>query len=173
MVRLIRPALCSALLLASSSAFAADLDPQKAAQIQLDRDRALGQVKQKYGSKKLSEMSNDEKKALARDTADAEQKALDKNGVSAKEWSRYEATMNRSERAATEKAKEDLLKKEEAEKKAAEKKKAEAAAEQQNKEIPVQQGFSDEQPTVMEESKDAPPIIERGKPEGESEEPAK
>lgn len=124
------------LLLSSASAFAGDLDPEKAAQIQEDREKALAEVKKKYGNKKPSELSNAERSAMAKEQAEAEQKALQKNGVTAKEWSRYETTQSKSDRAATEKAREDLKKKEEAAQKAAANK-----GEKKSGEIEIQRGF--------------------------------
>lgn len=155
-------------LLLAGTAYAGDLDPATAAQIQLDSARATADVQKKYGNKKLSELSNDERQALAKDQAAAEQKVLDKNGVKAKDWARYEARQSRADRAATQAAKEKLLQKEAEAAEQAKKASAadeDAAEKDKDKEIPIQQGFSEDKPTILEESKDAPPIIERGTPD--------
>lgn len=99
------------LLLGVSSTVLAELDPQKAAKIAADREAALADVQKKYGNKKPSELSNDERRAMMKEQSDAESKVLNDNGVNAKEWSRYEATQSREDRAATEKAKAELKKK--------------------------------------------------------------
>ena len=142
MSRSIKAALLSASLLAALPVFAADIDPARAAQIQSDKEKALADVQKKYGNKKPSELSNDERRQMAKDQAEAEQKALQKNGVSAKEWSRYEATQSRTDRAATEAAKADLKKKEEASAKAAAAKKSEGNGQQ----IEIQRGFGKDGP---------------------------
>lgn len=141
MSRTILSAVLGLSLLSSVTTFASGIDPQKAAQIQADRDKAMADVKKKYGDKKASELSNDERRQMAKDQADAEKKALAKNGVNPKEWSRYEATQSKSDRAATEQAKEELRKKDEA---AAAKGKD--AKQDGPKEIEIQRGFGNEGP---------------------------
>jgi hypothetical protein len=113
----------AALVLSSSLAFADDLTPAKAATIQRQRKAALDEVNKKYGNKKPSELTNDERRALISEQNEAVGKVLDKNGVSAKEFSKYEATSSTQDRQAA-KAQGEAMDAEE--KKAAEKKPAEA-----------------------------------------------
>ena len=144
-------------LCATTLALAADMDPKKAAEIRRDREKAMAEIDKKYGgpNKKLSKA---ELNAKAAEQNAAEQKLLDKHGVSAKDYGRYEAKMGKGDRAATEKELQDLKKKDEAAAKAG------AGKKEGGKEIVIQKGFSDENPTVMEEKDGAPPVVEKGLP---------
>jgi hypothetical protein len=142
-------------LLASTLALAGDLDPKKAAEIRRDREKAMADIDKKYGNKKLSKA---EMNAKAAEQNAAEAKVLDKHGVSAKDYGRYEAKSSKGDRAAADKEAESPKQKDEAAAKAAANKK------DGPKEIQVQKGFSDENPTVMEEKDGAPPVVEKGLP---------
>jgi hypothetical protein len=146
-----RLVLCAVLLSAGMS-FAGDLSPAKAAQIKNDREKAMADIAKKYDGKKGK---NDQKARAAEENA-AEQSVLSKHGVSAKEWGRYDATQSRAERAETEKATADLKKKDEAA--------AKNAKKDGPKELVIQKGFSEENPTVMDEKEGAPPMVEKGLP---------
>ncbi|MBK7859538.1 MAG: hypothetical protein IPJ65_13160 [Archangiaceae bacterium] len=150
----------AALLLALA---ADDLTPEKAAKVQKDRDAAMAEVAKKYGNKKSSELSSDERREMIRDQREAESAVLEKNNVDGKELARYEAKMSLDDRAATRAERDRLDKKEQNEKKAAEQKQQQA---QQPQEVQVQRGFSDDHPVTLEEKPAAAgqPTVERGLP---------
>jgi hypothetical protein len=79
---------------------ASDVDPDTAAQVGRDRQKALDEVAKKYGNKKSSELSGDERRARVKDEAEAVSRVLDKHGVSAKDMARYEAKSSPAERNA-------------------------------------------------------------------------
>lgn len=139
-----------------------DLTPQKAAKVQKDLDQANADVAKKYGNKKSSELSQDERREMIRDQRAAEIAVLDKNGVDPKEYARYEAKMNMADRAATKDARVALDKKEADDKKAAE------AAKQGGQEIQIQRGFNENNPVTLEEKpaggSGGAPVVEKGLP---------
>lgn len=143
-------------LAASTLAFAGDISPAKNAAIKRDREKAMKKIDEKYGNKKLTKA---EMNAKAKEQNDAEAKVLDQHGVSAKDYGRNDAKMSSSERAENSKAEEALKKQDEAAAKAAAAGKKDGA-----KEITVQKGFSEENPTVMDEKEGAPPVVEKGLP---------
>lgn len=146
----------ASLLLSAPLALAADLSPEKVAQIRRDQQAAMERVEKAAGNKKPSEMSNEERRGLIEARAAAQQQVLDKHGVDAREYTNYTLRMGKEERAQTEAAEKKL----EAQAKAAAEKKAEAAKKAGTGEVQVQQGFSDQNPVDLEESKDAPPKVE-------------
>lgn len=137
-----------------------ELTPDKAAQVQHDRDKAMADVSKKYGNKKSSELSSDERREMIRDQREADKQVLEKNGVEAKDMARYEARMNLSDREATKAAKERIEQKEAADKKA-----AEAKAKAQPQEVQVQRGFNDNNPVTLEDNPNGQPIVEKGLPQ--------
>jgi hypothetical protein len=155
--------LLTATLILSLSA-GADLTPEKAAEIANDQAKAQAAVSAKYGNKKSTELTPDERRAMIKDQADADRKALDKHGISVKDWARYEQTQGRADYAAQKTAVKQLQEKEKAAAAAAAK--GDAAG---PKEIPIQRGFSDENPVVMEEKKGAAPRVDTSIAPGEME----
>jgi flagellar motor protein MotB len=97
-----------------------DISPEQAAQMKADEAKNLEAVSKKFGGRKSSELSADERREMIRAQADAERKALEKNGLSAKEWSRHSQTLSRQGAAETKAASETLKAKEDAAQKAAE-----------------------------------------------------
>lgn len=140
-----------------------DLTPEKAAKIERDQTKALEAVDKKYGNKKSSELSNDERREAIRDRAAAEREVLEKNDVSAKAYTQYTSKMSVEDRAATKAAGARL---EEKEKAAAsrEKEKEKGKAAGGPREIPIQRGFNDNSPVVLEEKPGAAPAVEKGLP---------
>jgi hypothetical protein len=149
------------LALALALALLADeLTPQKAAQVQHDREKALAAIAQKYGNKPSSELSQDERREMIRDQRAAEDAVLAKNGVDAKAMARYEATLSLSERAAEKNEKQRLEKKDADDKQAAEER------ERKSKEVPIQRGFSEDNPVTVEQNGESgPPAVENGLPQ--------
>lgn len=145
-----------ALLLALA---ADDLSPEKAAKVQKDRDKAMSDVAKKYGNKKSSELSQDERREMIRDQRAAETAVLDKNGVDPKEFARYEAKMSLNDRAATKAERERLDRKEQDDKKTADQQSA-------PKEIQIQRGFNENNPVMLEDNQAAggQPVVEKGLP---------
>jgi hypothetical protein len=155
----------TALLLAALSfalpAFADDdLNPEKAAKIDRDTDKALKAVDKKYGNRKPSELSSDERKQVIQERAAAEREVLEKHNVSPKAYTSYTARQSRDERAATKQAGAAL----EAKEQAAEAEKAKEAA-GGPKEITIQRGGAGRDPIVMEEKEGAAPMVEKGLPQ--------
>jgi hypothetical protein len=139
-----------------------DLNPEKAAKVQKDRDTAMADIAKKYGNKKSTELSQDDRREMIREQRAAENAVLEKNNVDPKEFARYEAKMSLSDRSATNNARALLDQKEVEAKKAAEQK-----AQQGNGEIPIQRGFSDNNPVTLEEKTNAggaPVVVEKGLP---------
>lgn len=130
------------------------LTPEKAAEIQRDQDKAMAKIDAKFGNKKPSELTPDEKREIVKARADAEKESLDKAGVSAKEWARYTGTMDRAETKEMKDAQKAIEKREED---LAAQKKAEGNGPQ---EIPIQRGFSDDDPVVMMEKEGAAPRVD-------------
>jgi hypothetical protein len=143
------------LALAALLLFAADLTPEKAAKVQRDRDKALEQINKKYGNKKPSELTTDERREMIAEQRAAESAVLEQNGVEAKEMARYEAKMSLSDRAAA-KAERERLDKQETE--------AQKGDPDKPAEIQIQRGFSDSNPVTLEEKTGGPPTVERGLP---------
>jgi hypothetical protein len=117
-----------AALVFSSSLALADITPEKAATIEREKQKALDAVAKKYGNKKSSELTNDERRSKMADESSAVNKVLDKNGVSAKEYAKFEATASSADRQAA-KAAGAAQEKKEADTKAAAEKAAKAEAE--------------------------------------------
>jgi len=122
-----RARLVSALVvsLVVGGAWAEEVSPQKAAEVGRDRQRALDEVSKKYGGRKPSELSSEERRERVKDEAAAVSKVMQQHGVGAKDLARYEATSSPSERAAAS-AKVEAAEKKQAEERA-EAQKAQAA----------------------------------------------
>lgn len=158
-----RKALLLAALSLAAPAFADDgLNPEKAAQIDRDTDKALKAVDKKFGNKKPSELTSDERRQVISERAAAEREVFEKHNVDAKAYTKYTSRQSKDERAATKQAGEQL----EAKEKAAEADKVtekEAAA--APKEITIQRGGAGRDPIIMEEKPGAAPIVEKGLPQ--------
>ncbi|GMU61606.1 MAG: hypothetical protein AMXMBFR34_33690 [Myxococcaceae bacterium] len=135
------------------------IPPDQAAAIALDSRSAQAEVAKKYGNKKPSELSNDERKQMIRDQAEAEQKVLDKHGVDRSTWARQQMAKSPKEVATQKELEKQLDEKRQAE--------AKAKAEQEKaagQEIPVQRGFSDANPVTMDEKQVDGVAVEQGLP---------
>jgi hypothetical protein len=138
------------------------IPPDKAAQIEVDYAKEQAKVDEKFGNRKLSEMSQEERRELTRERAAAEQRVLDKHGVDAKQWAREQMKRDRTQYADMK----QRVKEREAQEKAAKEAAAAAArkAAGENAEIPVQRGINEQNPVVLMEAEGAPPIVEKGLP---------
>lgn len=132
----------------------AELTPEKVAAIRRDEQQAEAKVNAEFGNRKPSEMSNEERSQAIGKQESASASVLEKHGVSAKEYARYTARMTPED---NERAK-------------AEEKRLEAEARQpaqkpaEDGEVPIQQGFSDEDPVELETPEGAEPVVEVGVP---------
>lgn len=135
------------------------IPPDKAAQIERDQQKAQKAVDAKYGNKKLSELSADERRQLTKDRAEADAKVLDEHGVNAKQWARESLKKDRAQYADGKERVKALVEKEKADAEAAEKAKQAGTGE-----VQVQKGFSDENPVTLEEQQGGEPIVEKGLP---------
>lgn len=150
----------SALLVAFALSFAPDdFDAERAATIEREQAKETAAVAEKYGKKKSTELSRDERAAMIRDQQAAEKKVLDKYGVSQKEWARAQMNRTRDQAGQVREANKALEAKEKA---AAEKEKAEKAG--GPNEIVIQKGISEDNPVTLEESENATPVVEQGLP---------
>lgn len=133
--------------------------PDEAAAIALDTKEAQDEVAKKYGNKKPSELSNDERTQMIKDQAAAEKKVLDKHGVSASAWARQQMAQSPKEAAAQKERVKALEDKRKAD--------AEAAAKERDKPeqpVQVQRGISDSNPVTLEENPTSEPVVEEGLP---------
>ncbi|MFO0593961.1 MAG: hypothetical protein U0228_01620 [Myxococcaceae bacterium] len=132
----------------------------KSAQIEIDTQKAQAEVQAKYGNRKLSEMTSDERKQMAKDQAAAEKAVFEKAGIDPKQWSLEQSKRSRDElnkqnaavAALKEKAKQDAAKK--------------AKGDDPNKEVQVQRGISEDNPVVLDEkeNEDGTVSVEKGLP---------
>jgi hypothetical protein len=151
-----------ALLLAfSAPSFAAELDVKLAAKIKRDQKKALDEIAKENGNKKDSEMSPEERRAVAKKQTEAQAAVLEKNGVSSKELTRFTSKLSRSDQKEVAAAEQELEAKEKAEQEAA------AAAKKKPDEVKVQRGFSNDKPVEMEAKEGAMPVVEHGLPADE------
>ncbi|MBL8917598.1 MAG: hypothetical protein JNJ54_01960 [Myxococcaceae bacterium] len=134
-----------------------EFDAERAATIEREQAKESAAINEKYGNKKSTELSREERSAMIRDQQAAEKKVLDKYGVSQKEWARAQMNRTRDQAAQVREADKAL----EAKEKAAEKAKAEKGG---PKEIVIQKGISDDNPVVLEERESATPVVEHGLP---------
>ncbi len=137
--------------------------PEKAAAIERDQEKAQQDVAAKYGNKKPSDLSPEERREMSHDQADADKRVLEKHNVEPKEWASSQSHRSRDEREAVKQEKVKQAEKEKADAEAA-KKKAEAGAGGADKPIPIQRGFSDANPVVLEDKPGGKPIVEEGLP---------
>lgn len=136
------------------------LAPEKSAVIEREQQKAQAEVDAKYGNKKPTELSREERSQRAKDLAEADKAVLDKNGIDPKQWARESLKKDRAEYAQNRQAVKDL---EEKEKAAEAKKKADAAA---PKEVEVQRGVSEQNPVTLDEKPNADGTVpvEKGLP---------
>jgi hypothetical protein len=134
--------------------------PEKSAGIEREQQKAQAEVTAKYGNKKPSELSRDERSQMAKDLANADKAVLDKNGVDPKQWARESLKKDRDGYA---KGKELVKGLEDKEKAEAKKKADEANA---PKEVTVQRGVSEDNPVTLDEKANADGTIpvEKGLP---------
>jgi len=136
----------------------AELTPEKVAEIRRDETQAAAKVEAEFGNRKPSEMSSAERSEAIKKQQAASALVLEKHGVSAKEYARYEARMG-PEGNARAKAEEKRL---EAQAKAA--KQAEPTGEKQAEDVAVVNGFSNEDPVELEAAEGAEPVVDVGIP---------
>ena len=105
-----RSLLLTALLL-TCSAYADDLTPENMAKIQNEQAKANEAIDKKYGNKKPSELSADDRRQMMKDKSAAEREVLEKHGTDPKSFARASSKMSRDDRAATDSATKDLQKK--------------------------------------------------------------
>jgi hypothetical protein len=144
----------------SATAWADDLNPDTVGAVDHEQKQAQEKLDAKYGNRKPGDMSNEERREYMKEQDSSRQEVLSKHGVDDKEYSRYQAHMNKDDLAGAKAADARMTAKEKA---AAEKAAADKAA-AANKEIPIQKGFSESNPVDPEGKEGAEPTIERGTP---------
>ncbi|PZR13570.1 MAG: hypothetical protein DI536_12540 [Archangium gephyra] len=125
------------------SLVADELSLQQKAQIERDNDKAQAEVDKKYGNRPVNQLSADERRSIMKEKAAAEQKVLDKHGISPQEWVKTTQKIPPKEWEDRKAAKKQLEEKEAAD--------AEAAKKGGDKEVEVQRGISDDKPVTLEE----------------------
>lgn len=133
---------------------------QQQAQIENDQAKAQAEVAKKYGNKKSSELSQDERRQMIKDQAAADKAVLDKAGVDAKTWAREQMKRSRSDYASAKEMGKEIAEKE----KQAAADAAKKGAEAKETEVQVQRGISDENPVTIDEKavEDGKPAVEQG-----------
>lgn len=133
--------------------------PEKAAAIEQAEQKAQAEVAAKYGNRKPTELSREERKSLDKDMADASNKVLEKNGVDPKAWARESLKKSRDGYAKNKELVKELNEKDKAAQEAAKKP-------SEPKEIEVQRGVTEENPVVLDEkaNEDGTVQVEKGLP---------
>lgn len=151
------------LSLALAATLAADLPPDKAASIERAQEKGVAEVNKKFGNQPPEKMSNSDRAAYMKAVQESDQKALEKAGVSAKEWAEASQKGGRQALADRKAAKEAQTKQEAAAAAAA--KKGAAG----NGEVVIQRGFGDGAPVTLEDNGGGGGAIpvEKGLPPGE------
>lgn len=145
-----------------------ELTPEKIAAIRRDEKAAQAKVDAASGNRKSSEMSTEERRQSIRDQQAAGLGVLEKHGVSDKEYSRRVARMTPAERDAVDRAEKKLEAEEKAKREAEQKKlQGEESEARAPEDIPIQEGFSEENPVELEASEEAGNVVEQGLPPGE------
>lgn len=157
--------LLSTWLITPNLALAEDLTPEQLASIRRAEKAAMDKVNAAHGNKKSSELSAAERRQMIREQQEAVQKVMEEAGVSPKDYARQSARMGPKQNEQVAAAEKEL----EAKEKAAKARKPEQAKEPG--EIQIQEGFSEENPVMLEEQEGAPPIVEHGLPVGEERAP--
>jgi hypothetical protein len=85
-------------VLAAFGALAEDLSPEKLGQIEHEQNKAAAEIDKKYGNKKPSELSSEERRQMIKDKAAAEQSVLDKHGVEKKDYVHAQTRMGKDDR---------------------------------------------------------------------------
>jgi hypothetical protein len=139
------------------------LSLEKQAQLERDQEKAQAEVAKRYGNKKSSELTPEERKQMIKDQAAAEREVLEKNGIDPKQAAREAMKRDRADYARQKELVKELGEKEKAAKEAAEQalKKAKEAGE-----VLVQRGISEENPVTLEEKEgeDGKVAVEKGLP---------
>jgi hypothetical protein len=149
-----------------------ELTPEKIAAIRRDEQAAQAKVDAAYGNRKSSEMSSEERRQAIRDQQAAGQDVMAKHGVSDKDYARRVARLSPEEREAVareEKRLEEEEKKAQAAREAEEKKKEEEERALAPEDIPIQTGFSDNNPVELESTEGSESVVEQGLPPGAEE----
>ncbi|WP_240359675.1 hypothetical protein [Pyxidicoccus trucidator] len=136
----------------------AELTPEKVAEIRRDETQAISKVDAEFGNRKPSEMSNDERNEAIEKQQAASASVLEKHGVSAKDYARYEARMAPEDNARA-KAEEKRL-----EEQAQAAKQAGPTGEKSAEDVAVVNGFSNEDPVEVEAEEGAEPVVDIGIP---------
>jgi hypothetical protein len=150
------PALLIALALTADD----PISLEKSAQIELEQEKARDEVAKKYGNKKFSELSPEERKQMSKDQDAAAREVLEKAGVDPKQWARDSMKRDRAAYAQQKELLKDIKEKQKAGLEQAKK------AKEQVKEVTVQRGISDENPVTIDEkeAEDGKIAVEQGLP---------
>jgi hypothetical protein len=133
-----------------------EFDAQKAAAIEHAQAKEAKVINAKYGNRKSTELTRDERAAMIREQQAAEQKVLAQFGVSQRDWARMQMGRTREQADKVRQEREVL----EAKEKIAA---AEAAQKtEQPTEILIQRGVSEDSPVVLEDRTGDVPVVEQG-----------
>ncbi|WP_223755089.1 hypothetical protein [Myxococcus sp. RHSTA-1-4] len=140
----------------------AELTPEKVAQIRRDESQALAKVNEEFGNRQPSELSSEERAQAIDKQQAAAAAVLEKHGVSAKEYARYEARMRPEDNARAEAEKKRL------EELAQAAKQPQDTGEKSAEDVHVQLGISDKEPVELEVAEGAEPVVDVGVPGDEA-----
>ncbi|MBL8914792.1 MAG: hypothetical protein JNM17_29065 [Archangium sp.] len=134
---------------------------QQQAQIESDQAKAQAEVAKKYGNRKSSEMSQDERRQMIKDQAAADKAVLEKAGVDPKQWAREQMKRSRSDYATAKEMGKEIAEKE---KQAAADAAKKGSGDGKETEVQVQRGISDDNPVMIDEKpvEDGKPGVEQG-----------
>lgn len=141
-----------------------EIPTAKAAIIARDQAKAQAEVQAKYGDKKPSELSQEERRQMVKDQTAADREVLDKHNVDPKQWAREQMKRDRADYAAAKEASKELAEKDKAAAEAAKK------AANEPKEIVIQRGGGEGNPVTLEEKapEDGTIPVEKGLPPEEN-----
>jgi hypothetical protein len=140
----------------------ARLSPQEIAAVERDQEKARLAVDAKYGNRTLGELSADERRAQAKDLAEAQRTVLERHNVQAHEWALTKARQSRADQEAEKQA---ALALELAEQERAAAAALERARAVEERLVVVQRGVSEANFVILEEIDTGAVVLERGLPE--------
>jgi hypothetical protein len=146
---MLRSLIALALLLGGVARAGDPLSPKELAAVDRELGKQIREVEKKYGNKKTSELTPEERRGYSRDRAAAEQKVLEKHGVDPRTYGHRIGRLSRTERDEVQAAAEELEAKEKAEEKKGVASKESAAGAQ---EVRIQRGFNENAPVTLNEA---------------------
>lgn len=144
------------ILLAGAGARAAEIPAQTLAEIRVELADALKKIDDAHGQKRPGELTNEQRRAVITAQAEAQQRILDRHGVTLKDYVVVTTRMTPEAREKVAAAERQIR-----EKRAQTSTESSPAIEE---EVEVQRGITDETPVILEQAPNAPIPVEFGTP---------